>query len=160
MEKFRHVAGQVLRVAIRKKMTRNSDGEIRRGGWLYLLEDWSWKRPVGYRRRLGEVPARSRSSLLCAEKAWRARRLHAVSSTVERNLDKAQYRGAIHLDLVGLIASFSGLPEEVDEAVMLVAAVLLGFITGGRVAEVLALSRNQTFEPLLALCQLELSVAA
>lgn len=58
-----------------------------------------------------------------------------ISSWQSRNQEQMQYGGAIRCD-DDLVLSFSGFPEEVDEAICLIAAKMLDLIDDDRIAQI------------------------
>ena len=67
-----------------------------------------------------------------------------VSSFQSRDIANKKYGGAITFP--NLIISFSGLPELVDEAVMLVLAYKLGWMDWAGVQNIITISQNPFFE--------------
>ena len=84
------------------------------------------------------------------EKGRRAIDTDSISSWVNRDPDQEQYGGAIHFiyQVLGSasVFSFSGMPEEVDELLCIVTAMLCGFFNGSRkreLVEILQVSKNE-----------------
>mgnify|MGYP001558754291 CR=1 FL=1 len=101
--------------------------------------------------RLGYVPPTSPSVDYCVEKVLRIIQDNLRSSAESRNPERNEWGGGIRA-AKNLVMAFSGLPEDADEAVVLVAAVNAGLMTLDEAREIAALSGNQKFAPLLRMC--------
>jgi hypothetical protein len=112
---------------------------------------------------IGVPSDESRTKEEARERADRTRRTGAVSSWVTRDPGNRRLGGGVALDLGDAYAAFAGPPEDTCEAIVLVAAVMcdllygLPFVSDKRVKEIVSVSDNQKFIPLLALCQRELT---
>lgn len=98
--------------------------------------------------KIGSVPQGSQSRAFCNEKAERVLNTGAASSWMSRDPEKNQWGGAVrvHRDV---IFSFSGLPEDTDEALVLVLAVRLELLTFEEAESIAKLSANEKFSRLL-----------
>lgn len=97
--------------------------------------------------QVGELPADSRALAFCQEKAHRALKSGSSSSWLTRDPEKNQWGGAIRVH-EDVIFSSSGPPEKVDEALVLVLAVRLGFMDFNDAQKVADQSGNEKFAQL------------
>ncbi|HEY4490253.1 MAG TPA: hypothetical protein VJC12_03300 [Candidatus Paceibacterota bacterium] len=115
------------------------------GGFLSIWEDREKERlppKLLLMVPIGDVPADSKSGEFTQEKARRlASHPPHVSSWQSRDLDREMYGGAIRAE--NLIFSFSGIPEEGDEILVLGIALKLGLISNEEAEEIMAISHNR-----------------
>ena len=98
--------------------------------------------------QIGECPGNEyeKYQLFSREKGIRVYKTNDLSSWVSRNVREDKWGGAISTD--DFILSFSGLPELMDEAVVLVAALALRWVSRRDVATIAKLSENPFFDRL------------
>lgn len=111
----------------------------------FTLRDYSSNRVI-LTRQIGICPSDKwqRYHDLSLEKGDRLfRNADHLSSRESRDHEKSQYGGAISAESLSL--SFSGLPELGDEAVMLCAARMLGWISDEAVAVILKRNHGNIF---------------
>jgi hypothetical protein len=134
----------ILTRAISMGLTINDRG-MRLGGWFCLLRfndhQMEWTTTVC---KFGDLPSDSRSLEFCQEKATRVLKSGSSSSWLTRDPEKNQWGGAVrvHEDVV---LSFSGLPEDADEALVLVLAVYLDLIDLNDAQKIADQSGNEKF---------------
>ncbi len=141
-------APEILRQAIALGLTTR-EGDQRRGGYFCLLRyndhqgEWA-----SMNFKCGSVPQGSRARAFCNEKARRVLELGATSSWMSRDPEKNQWGGAVrvHQDV---IFSFDGLPEDTNEALVLVLAVELELLNLEEAQGIAKLSANEKFSQLL-----------
>ncbi|MEK7579317.1 MAG: hypothetical protein AAB460_02170 [Patescibacteria group bacterium] len=144
---------RILDVAIANGLTEDSERGRKIAGWFFLnwCKDKRGELWMPFKMRLGYVPPTSPSVDYCVEKVLRIIQDNLRSSAESRNPERNEWGGGIRA-AKNLVMAFSGLPEDADEAVVLVAAVNAGLMTLDEAREIAALSGNQKFAPLLRMC--------
>jgi hypothetical protein len=98
---------------------------------------------------IGKLPPEKVNKYLTLSQE-KAKRLHETplfwSSWQTRDLDKARYGGAVAG--ASCVFSFSGLPEEADEALVLALAMSHDDLSWEKAEAILSISKNRLFKPL------------
>lgn len=131
------------------KMPGNPKPE--RNSGCFTLFDGETGAVIEY-RHAGPAEASENYERLSREKGARLfRHLKELSSWQSRNPENGEWGGAIRTVLS--IFSFSGLPELGDEAIVLVAAMRLGYLGPKGASRIAGISGNHFFQELFSFCQ-------